>query len=177
MFWIWTELLRGNVRFPPVNLLCLITVMALSCPMVARALAQEATAPVQDPADPAPDSTALAADNKLPRKYHPWAHFQPEAWCEVRVVTKTLDEDGVVTTTSTTTTISRLVEIDDDGYTLEISRTMEVAGKVLDHGPELVWRGDTLRKRERLLRRARTDRERWSLTESRCPATCMKSKP
>ncbi len=86
-------------------------------------------------------SYALAEEVRLPRNHHRWARFRPGAWSRVRIVTKTLDEKGTVTTTSTTNTTCGLLRIEDGGCTLKIDRTMEVAGKVLDAKPQEVWRG------------------------------------
>ena len=108
------------MRLLPAILLCLVATLTLVCPMASYALSEEA---------------------RLPRNHHRWARFRPGAWSRVRVVTKTFDEKGKVTTTSTTNTTHGLMKVERGGCTLKISRTMEVAGKVLDAKPQEVWRG------------------------------------
>ena len=68
------------------------------------------------------------------REYHPWGEFQPGAWKLVRVLTETLDENGLVTGTTTTETRTTLMQADERGITLEIATTVEVAGKRFEAG-------------------------------------------
>ncbi len=75
------------------------------------------------------------------RQHHPWGDFEPGAWKLVRVVTETLDEQGLVTGTSTTDTRTTLLEMSDYGITLEVATTVEVAGKRFEAEPQTVDQG------------------------------------
>jgi len=75
------------------------------------------------------------------REYHPWGEFQPGAWKLVRVLTETLDEEGLVTGTTTTETRTTLMQADEGGITLEIATTVEVAGKRFDAEPQTLGQG------------------------------------
>lgn len=61
--------------------------------------------------------------------HHPWGRFEPGAWKLVCVVTETLDEKGLVKERSTTETKTTLMNIEEDGVTLELDVIHEVAGK------------------------------------------------
>ena len=74
-------------------------------------------------------------------KLHPWGLFDPGAWKTVRVVAETLNEQGQVVSTSTTDTKTTLVDIDNDGVTLEIQACMEVAGKRFEAEPQTLKQG------------------------------------
>jgi hypothetical protein len=74
-------------------------------------------------------------------KLHPWGRFSPGTWKTVRVVTETLDEQGRVVSTATTDTKSILLDMDNDGVTLEIQACMEVAGKRFESEPQTVKQG------------------------------------
>ena len=71
----------------------------------------------------------IAQENGVSAKLHPWGQFDPGTWKMVRVVTETLDEQGEVSSTSITDTKTTLVDIDNNGVTLDIQACMEVAGK------------------------------------------------
>jgi hypothetical protein len=71
----------------------------------------------------------VAAETGITAKLHPWGRFEPGVWKVVRVATETLDEQGQLVSTSTTETKTTLVEVEQDGVTLEIEPRMEVAGK------------------------------------------------
>jgi hypothetical protein len=86
-------------------------------------------------------STAAAQDGGVTAKHHPWGRFQPGAWKLVRVVTDTLDEQGVVTSTSITETKTTLVKVEDDGVLLEVEVGIEMAGKQFDAQPQCVKQG------------------------------------
>jgi len=84
----------------------------------------------------------LAAQNPLiERQYHPWGCFEPGTWKTVRVVTETLDEEGKVTSTSTTETKTTLVDVEENNVTLQIEVKVEVAGKRFDSQPQVVKQG------------------------------------
>lgn len=74
-------------------------------------------------------------------RHHPWGQFQPGAWKLVRVVTETLDSQGLVVSTSTTETKTTLMEIDPQGVVLEVAAVVEVAGKRFASEPQIVRQG------------------------------------
>ncbi len=74
-------------------------------------------------------------------EHHAWARFKPGAWKLVRVVREELDENGLVSNTSITETKTTLVDVDEDGVTLEIAVTVDVAGKRLEPAPQIVKQG------------------------------------
>jgi hypothetical protein len=86
-------------------------------------------------------STGMAQQSGITAKLHPWGRFDPGAWKLVRVVTETLDEHGRVVSTNSADTTTALVDIDNDGVTLEIRTCMEVAGKRFQAEPQTVKQG------------------------------------
>ena len=82
-----------------------------------------------------------AQENGISAKLHPWGLFNPGAWKTVRVVTETLNEQGQAVSTSTTDTKTVLVDLDNDGVTLEIQACIEVAGKRFRAEPQIVKQG------------------------------------
>ncbi len=85
--------------------------------------------------------SALAEDAGITAKLHPWGRFDPGAWKLVHVVTETLDERGQVVGASMADTKTTLIDIDNDGVTLEIETCMEVAGKRFQAEPQTVKQG------------------------------------
>ena len=83
----------------------------------------------------------MAQEAGITARLHPWGRFDPGAWKLVRVVTETLDEHGQVVSTNTADTKTTLVDIDNDGVTLEIQTCMEVAGKRFQAEPQTVKQG------------------------------------
>ena len=83
----------------------------------------------------------LAQEPGVTAKLHPWGHFDPGAWKTVRVVTETLNEQQQVVSTSTADTKTTLVDVDNDGVTLEIQTCIEVAGKRFEAEPQTVKQG------------------------------------
>jgi hypothetical protein len=84
--------------------------------------------------------TALTALSVVPRisraencvvvpSRHAWGAFKPGSWKLVRVVSESLDEQGRVISSRTTSTKSTLVEVDADGYTLEVEAAVSLADK------------------------------------------------
>lgn len=73
--------------------------------------------------------------------HHPWGRFEPGAWKLVREVTESLDAQGAVVGASTTETKTTLMDIDDQGVTLEVAVVVEVAGKRFAKEPQLVRQG------------------------------------
>lgn len=86
-------------------------------------------------------SPCAAAQSGISAKLHPWGLFNPGAWKTVRVVTETLNEQGQVVSTSTTDTKTILVDLDNDGVTLEIQACIEVAGKRFRAEPQTIKQG------------------------------------
>ena len=74
-------------------------------------------------------------------EHHPWGRFEPGAWKQVRVVTETLDEKGKVASTSTTETTTTLIKVEEDGVTLKVKVSVDVAGKRFDAEPQTVKQG------------------------------------
>jgi hypothetical protein len=74
-------------------------------------------------------------------KVHPWGRFEPGTWKRVRIVTETLNEQGQVVSTSTTDTKTTLLDVGNDGVTLEVEACMEVAGKRFQVEPQTVKQG------------------------------------
>ena len=72
------------------------------------------------------------------KAHHPWGQFKPGAWKVVRVVAESLDEKGVVTSTSSTETKTTLLKVEKDGITLGIEVEVEVAGKIFRPEPRTV---------------------------------------
>ena len=84
---------------------------------------------------------ASAQEPQLGRAHHNWARFQPWAWKKVRVTTETLDEQGNVTSTSTTESTSTLEQVTDEIYRLRVEVTVEVAGKRFNAEPQTIIEG------------------------------------
>ena len=89
----------------------------------------------------APPAGAAQETAALPARLHPWGLFDPGAWKTVHVVTETLNEQGQVCSTTCTDSKTTLVDIDNDGVTLEIQACMEVAGKRFEAEPQTVKQG------------------------------------
>ena len=83
----------------------------------------------------------MAQETGIAAKLHPWGRFEPGTWKMVRVVTETLNEQGQVVSTSTTDTKTTLVDVDNDGVTLEVEACIEVAGKRFQAEPQTVKQG------------------------------------
>jgi len=75
----------------------------------------------------APSVHAEEAD--IPLDHHAWGRFEKGAWQVVRVTTDTLDGEGNVTATTTTTRRTTLVRVDDKSVKLRIKVTVDVGGK------------------------------------------------
>jgi hypothetical protein len=85
--------------------------------------------------------SGVAQESGIPATLHPWGRFEPGTWKVVRVVTETLNEQGQVVSTSTTNTKTTLLNVCDDGVTLEVEACMEVAGKRFRVDPQTVKEG------------------------------------
>jgi hypothetical protein len=83
----------------------------------------------------------FAQEAGITARFHPWGLFDPGTWKTVRVVTETLNEQGQVVSICTTDTKTTLVDIDNQGVTLEIQTCMEVAGKRFEAEPQTLKQG------------------------------------
>ncbi|MHC4179094.1 MAG: hypothetical protein ACYSWU_16395 [Planctomycetota bacterium] len=63
------------------------------------------------------------------KEHHPWGRFDPGAWRLVRGVKETFDESGLVTYTSFTDKRTTLLDVEQDGVTLQREVVHEVSGK------------------------------------------------
>lgn len=86
-------------------------------------------------------SSGVAAEPNALRQHHPWGRFSEGSWSLVRVVTETLDASGQVTSTSTTQTKTTLEKVADEGVTLKVETTVEVAGKTLAAPAQITRQG------------------------------------
>jgi len=89
---------------------------------------------------------ACAEGPGLSRRHHLWGQCLPGAWKLVRVVTECLDEKGAVTQSTATETKTTLVDLDDDGLTLEVRTIVQLAGKRFESEPQILkqgFRGET----------------------------------
>ena len=82
-----------------------------------------------------------AQSNHLTRKHHPWGQCSPGAWKVVRVVTEDLDETGGVCHKSTTETKTTLIEINEEGVTLQVAPILELAGRTFGSPPQRIKQG------------------------------------
>lgn len=82
-----------------------------------------------------------AQEAGISARFHPWGAFDPGTWKTVRVISETLNEEGQVVSICTTDTKTTLVDIDNQGVTLEIQTCMEVAGKRFETEPQTLKQG------------------------------------
>lgn len=107
----------------------------------------------------------LGKELEVYRQHHAWGEFEPGAWKLVRVLTETLDENGLVTGTSTTETRTTLLQMDDRGITLEVSTTVEVAGKRFEAEPQTLDQGIWGQKETQTVRPGKTSSTRLTIGE------------
>jgi hypothetical protein len=88
-----------------------------------------------------PAGDCAGQEPALLQKQHPWARFPVGSWKSVRVVSETLDENGIVANTIRTETKTTLVAADAQSYSLRIESTVEVAGKRFASQPQVVKHG------------------------------------
>lgn len=71
----------------------------------------------------------------IPPAHHAWGHFAPGAWARVRILSETTSEDGskIISTTTRTTTLKA---VDENGVTLQVETTVEVAGSPVVSAPQ-----------------------------------------
>ncbi len=84
---------------------------------------------------------AARAEALVPRSHHAWGRFPVGSWKQVRVHNETLDAKGNVVEASTTETVTVLTAVDENGYTLEVDVTVEVAGKRFLVQPQIIHQG------------------------------------
>lgn len=77
----------------------------------------------------------------VPRAQHPWGQFKIGSWKRVRTHIETLDDKGGVASASTTETTTKLIDVDETGYTLRVDVVVEVANKRFTAQPQVVRRG------------------------------------
>lgn len=85
--------------------------------------------------------SAKQLDSCLPRAQHPWGRFKIGSWKTVVTATETLDERGEVIGRDFTETTTKLVDVDDRGYTLRVDVAVIVAGKRFRGEPQVIRRG------------------------------------
>jgi hypothetical protein len=85
--------------------------------------------------------SVVADEEGISAQCHPWGLFEPGAWKTVRVVVETLDDKGQVVGACSTSTKTTLIDVAEDGVTLEISSCMKVAGKRFEPEPQVVRQG------------------------------------
>ncbi len=86
-------------------------------------------------------SLAKQLDCCVPREQHAWGQFKIGSWKRVRTQTETLSPEGKILGTTTTETTTKLVDVDESGYTVRIDVVVEVAGKRFTGEPQVVRRG------------------------------------
>ena len=92
-------------------------------------------------------AVTCALDAPVVRKSHPWGRFRPGSWKQVRLVTEALDAQGNVTMRSIARTRTTLITAGDEGVSLKVEATVDVAGKQVESAPQTVtqgWHGETL---------------------------------
>ena len=77
----------------------------------------------------------------VPRQQHPWGRFAVGSWKRVSTVTQNFDDKGQLVGTSITETKTTLERADDDGVTLKVESTVDVAGKRLEQPQQKICQG------------------------------------
>ena len=75
------------------------------------------------------------------RKHHPWGCFRPGAWRLIRVVKETLNEKGLITSTTISDNRTTLLQVQKDGVTLAFDVVHEVGGRRFPGDPETLKEG------------------------------------
>ena len=86
-------------------------------------------------------SVAGAQTTSVSGQHHPWNRFKPGAWAKVRKHVTEFDAKGNVRATKTAETKTVLVDVGEDGCTVQLEVTIEVAGKRFTAQPRLVRLG------------------------------------
>jgi len=86
---------------------------------------------------------AAVAQETLPSPgdYHPWASFGVGSWKLVRVHTETLGPTGEVESVRISETKTTLDSCDEQGFTLKVEDTVDLAGKRFTDGPKYLQFG------------------------------------
>jgi len=87
------------------------------------------------------DTPAEAQVACIPRQHHAWGRFHPGSWAQVRKISEEFDEQGKLTSVSTTETKTTLVEVRNTGCTLRVEVTVEVGGRRVTAQPRMVVLG------------------------------------
>jgi len=74
------------------------------------------------------------------QKHHAWGRFQPGSWKRVRVRKDKIDAEGKVVSTTTTDSITTLVETNSSSYTLMVDSEVEVGTQVFRGRPKYLKR-------------------------------------
>jgi len=82
-----------------------------------------------------------ADESDIPLRHHAWGKFQKGAWQVVRVTTDTLDEDGNITSTTTTEKQTTLVRVNDKSVKLKVKVTVNVGGKKFEAPEQSIVEG------------------------------------
>jgi hypothetical protein len=82
-----------------------------------------------------------AEDTAISPHLHPWGTFEPGAWKLVRVVTENIDENGTVSQVSTSDNKTTLIDVDNEGITLEVEAKVQMVGKRFDTEPQEIKQG------------------------------------
>ncbi|MEE3371947.1 MAG: hypothetical protein VX346_21620 [Planctomycetota bacterium] len=85
--------------------------------------------------------TAYGQKPLTPRQTDSWAKFSPGTRKRVRIVVQKLDAKGNIESTATRETQSFLEKVSEQGYSLRIETTSDVAGKRITTDPQIVRRG------------------------------------
>jgi hypothetical protein len=88
-----------------------------------------------------PSGSGLVHAQRISPECHPWGRFKPGAWRLARVVKEEIDRKGLVTPTSIIDTRTTLLDVEEDGVTLEADVVHEVAGKRFRRQPETLKEG------------------------------------
>jgi hypothetical protein len=83
---------------------------------------------------------AKQLDAGIPREQHPWGQFKIGSWKLVRTVTETLGPGGEVVNTTETQTTTKLVDVDETGYTLRVDVVVQIDRKRFPAAPQIIRR-------------------------------------
>ena len=82
-----------------------------------------------------------ASQHSAERQRHPWGRFRPGSWKKISLITETFDGDGKVINTSIARTRTTLSGVNDDGVTLKVEATVDLAGKQVQSEPQVLLQG------------------------------------
>lgn len=95
--------------------------------LVTAELEEPAAAVAEEPAErlPSPRESLLASL----REQHAWARYDPGAWRRLQVLSEAFDAEGTFVGRSLTEHTERLIDVDEESYTLSVESTVELAGR------------------------------------------------